>query len=332
MTYEKGRFIVKKNDGSTRIFTRMNERLYGSLMKDPRAMSDKQNMETTLIETVDEKNPMYTKRAYFGAVVARKLQNMIGYSDGVMGFMSPREMITGKKVDYDKYWNDMEERALSAIAMHASGNMQGGCYFMSLNTGRRSHRTHWDDLPVPKKVIERVYEFANKGNTGDGLTTAWRDGTEIAESLKELEHYEEENDDDYVYIEEYEYDEDYYYNEDELNEEAADLAEHDYYDEDPREDEELIYDHDEEESQAHEQTNIDIPRITGADVSAVYNKGENEDNALGLPGLVSQTENNDDEGDEIEDDADRSESNDNPSVPLRGSIRGQVPKKATLWI
>ena len=55
--------------------------------------------------------------------------------------------------------NDMKWRAAPAIALNQS-NRHGGHYFMSLNTGKRNQGYHWDKLPIPDKVIDKVEELA----------------------------------------------------------------------------------------------------------------------------------------------------------------------------
>jgi hypothetical protein len=72
--------------------------------------------------------------------------------DGVSESMSPREIVTGQKVDYSKHCklefgtyvqtheehdNTMLSRTTGAVALRPTGNVQGGYYFMSLTTGRR---------------------------------------------------------------------------------------------------------------------------------------------------------------------------------------------------
>jgi len=60
--------------------------------------------------------------------------------------------------------NTNQPRTVGAIALHPSNNLQGGWYFMSLDTGRRIHRRQWTKLPVSSDVIKRVDELADKEN------------------------------------------------------------------------------------------------------------------------------------------------------------------------
>ena len=92
--------------------------------------------------------------------------------------MSPASKVEGKsrpdmkynKVPFGSYalvWvnttNTMKRRAIPAIALKES-NRVGGMYFMSLSSGRRIHSYHWEHLPIPDEVIQRVKEIANKEN------------------------------------------------------------------------------------------------------------------------------------------------------------------------
>ena len=115
--------------------------------------------------------------------------------DGVSDSISPRELIAGLKLDYNKHCrlefgsyvqvhedhdNTMQTRTTGAIALRPAGNAQGGYYFFSLTTGRRLNQSHWTDLPMPQDVIDPVYTFASRSNANRALLFAWRDGTPIA--------------------------------------------------------------------------------------------------------------------------------------------------------
>ena len=107
--------------------------------------------------------------------------------------LSPRELLTGKSVDFNKHCkfefgeyvqtheatdNTMRARTISALALRPTGNEQGGHFFLSLVTGRRLNRLHATSLPMPVDVITRVHEMAKRNPKG--MTT----GTDrIAPSL-----------------------------------------------------------------------------------------------------------------------------------------------------
>jgi len=88
--------------------------------------------------------------------------------DGATSAMSPRAIITGQPVDYQKHCkiefgsyvqvheshdNSMAARTSGALALRPSGNAQGGHYFYSLNTGHVLNRACWTSLPMPTEVI-----------------------------------------------------------------------------------------------------------------------------------------------------------------------------------
>ena len=97
------------------------------------------------------------------------------------GRISPRELLTGWKLDYNKHCrlaygdyvqvhekttNTTKSRATGAIALRPTGNAQGGYYFFSLTTGRRLNRNAWTELPMPSEVIQRVHDLAKNAPAG----------------------------------------------------------------------------------------------------------------------------------------------------------------------
>jgi hypothetical protein len=101
--------------------------------------------------------------------------NMFPASDGVSDVLSPRAIIVGLKLDYNKHCqlefgsyvqvheehdNSMESRTTGGIAFRPTGNAQGGYYFYSLTSGRRLSRNRWTALPIPQDVIDRVHVLA----------------------------------------------------------------------------------------------------------------------------------------------------------------------------
>jgi hypothetical protein len=129
-------------------------------------------------------------------------------NDGVSD-MSPRELITGHKLDYNKHCklelgayvqthethdNTMTDRTIGAISLRPTGNQQGGYYFMSLASGRRLNRKpkDWTELPMPQEVLDRVHTLARRSQ--GALTFAWRDGSPIPND----EEDDDMDDEDYV--------------------------------------------------------------------------------------------------------------------------------------
>ena len=61
---------------------------------------------------------------------------------------------------HEEHDNSMAARTGGAIAMRPTGNVQGGYWFYSLNTGRMLNRKNWTELPMPADVIQRVHAIA----------------------------------------------------------------------------------------------------------------------------------------------------------------------------
>jgi hypothetical protein len=112
--------------------------------------------------------------------------NCLPSSNGMSETLSPRQIVIGTQIDYkhhcriehggyaqvhDPHNNNMEARTSGGIALRPTGNLQGGVYFMSLDTGKIINRAHWTELPVPVEVIERVNELGR--STGEGSTVQW---------------------------------------------------------------------------------------------------------------------------------------------------------------
>jgi hypothetical protein len=110
---------------------------------------------------------------------------------GISDTMSPRYIMTGFHIQYNKHCNlefgayaqvhedhdsTMATRTTGAIALRPTGNQQGGFYFMSLNTGRRLNRNHWTELPMPSDVIDRVHLWARRGKASKNLLFMDRHG------------------------------------------------------------------------------------------------------------------------------------------------------------
>lgn len=94
---------------------------------------------------------------------------------GILPTMSPQTIITGRNFDYNKHCrikfgayahiheehdNPMSTQMTGAIALHPTGNPQGGHYFMSLATGHHCNHKYWTKLPMPKEAIDQVHVLA----------------------------------------------------------------------------------------------------------------------------------------------------------------------------
>lgn len=142
--------------------------------------------------------------------------NAFPHPDGVSSEYSPRYIMTGRELDYNKHAriefgayaqvtrghsNDMNERTVGGICLGPTGNNQGTHYFISLASGKRIHGTDWIELPMPSDVMERINQFGKEQGFPKTLTFADRHGNEIMDSLEEAGHWEDD-DEDYVPTEE----------------------------------------------------------------------------------------------------------------------------------
>jgi hypothetical protein len=73
----------------------------------------------------------------------------------------------------------MEARTVGAIALRPTGNEQGSYYFYSLMSGKRLHRTHWTELPMPAEVKDRVHALARRAHATRGLTFTDSHGNDL---------------------------------------------------------------------------------------------------------------------------------------------------------
>jgi hypothetical protein len=140
--------------------------------------------------------------------------------DGISNTLSPRSIVTGSHIDFNKHCkleygayvqaheehdNTMATRTTGALALRPTGNTQGSYYLYSLSTGRVINRNKWTALPMPQEVITRVHNLARRSAANLALTFQDRHGDIIPnndddEDDDEDEDYipgdEEEDDDD----------------------------------------------------------------------------------------------------------------------------------------
>lgn len=120
--------------------------------------------------------------------------NCFPHDDGISDKISPREIMTNTKLDYNKHCrlefgayvqthedhdNSMDARTIGAIALRPTGNAQGGYYFFNLMTGKIVRRSHWTSLPMPADVIDRIHSWARRSAADKGLIFAYRNGDAI---------------------------------------------------------------------------------------------------------------------------------------------------------
>ena len=127
---------------------------------------------------------------------------------------SPRYIMTGKRLDYNKHVraefgeyiqtheehdSDMYDHTVGAICLGPTGNQQGGHYFMTLATGQRLIRSQWTPLPMPREAQTRVNYFGIKQKMPKSLTFGDRHGWEIPDNLDEAGDWSDDDDDTYEF-------------------------------------------------------------------------------------------------------------------------------------
>jgi len=167
--------------------------------------------------------------------------NAFPNANGVSTVHSPRFILTGRDLTYDKHvrlpfgayvqtheehTNDLRHRTLGAICLGPTGNAQGGHFFMSLTSGARIIRHRWTPLPMPSDAIQRVTQMGRAQHMPSTVTFADRHGHEIADPiLHDLDHYSYGSDDDSTYS-----------SHDESSASSSDSYDTDEFDDDPSDD------------------------------------------------------------------------------------------------
>jgi hypothetical protein len=132
--------------------------------------------------------------------------------DGVSDHMSPREIMTGQRLDYarhcrfeygeyvqthEQHDSSMTPRTIGALALWPTGNVQGTWYFMSLSTGRVLKQNHATQLPMPHEVIDTVHRMARRQKANPRLVFADRNNLlDDSNDDSDDELYEGSNSDD----------------------------------------------------------------------------------------------------------------------------------------
>jgi hypothetical protein len=106
--------------------------------------------------------------------------NIFPVKDGLSTHISPQTIMTCLMVDFnihsklefgvnvqthEPHNNEVNFKTIGYISFGPRGNAQGGYRFMSLVTAERIFRRKWKSLPIPEKVILRVYELVSCKNT-----------------------------------------------------------------------------------------------------------------------------------------------------------------------
>ena len=109
---------------------------------------------------------------------------------GISSTMSPRQIVTGEQIDYNRHCrfkfgeyvqcheeheNSMAPRTIGALALRPTGNRQGSFYFLNLASGRVISRNHATKLPIPQEAIDRINKLATAQAAQPGLAFGNRD-------------------------------------------------------------------------------------------------------------------------------------------------------------
>ena len=143
--------------------------------------------------------------------------NMFPRKGGISKTMSPRTLLTGMTMNYNRHCrlefgeyvqtheehdNSLNPRTIGALALRPTGNAQGGYFFFSLTTGKVINRMRWTTIPMPTEVIARVERMARQEHAGTTLLFEDRNHNEIVDLDQENDDddndsaYEPNNDDD----------------------------------------------------------------------------------------------------------------------------------------
>ena len=126
-----------------------------------------------------------------------RLLNCFPSKGGVSASLSPMTIMSGDPLDYKKHLslqvgqccqvheeesprNSQHPRTRGAITLGPTGNIQGGCRFMALNTGQKITRHSWTEVPMPDTVIARVNHLG--ADQPEHLTFADRHGNLIGDN------------------------------------------------------------------------------------------------------------------------------------------------------
>jgi hypothetical protein len=120
-------------------------------------------------------------------------------SSGVSKTFSPRTIMTGTALDFNKHFqipfgayagvhednnitNTMTERTQPAICLGPTANFQGSYKFLSLKTRKRITRKQFKELPMPYSVIKQIEAMATREKQDKVITFSNRSGHPIPDS------------------------------------------------------------------------------------------------------------------------------------------------------
>ena len=139
--------------------------------------------------------------------------NALPADDGVSQEASPRFIMTGRELTYEKHVrielgqyaqtheehdNSMDSRTMGCICLGPTGNAQGGHWFMSLTSGAKVIRYQWTKMPIPTDAINRVYHIGQQQGMPSTITYSNRRGEEILDTIDDFDGMDEADDSTYV--------------------------------------------------------------------------------------------------------------------------------------
>ena len=116
--------------------------------------------------------------------------NCFPHKDGIHPTLSPRTIVMGTTINYDKHCrvpfgtyiqvheqhnNSMASCTSSAIALRPSGNSQGSYYFLNLHSGKCIICNNWMVLLMPNEVINTIHQLAAAFNKYKDITFTDKD-------------------------------------------------------------------------------------------------------------------------------------------------------------
>jgi hypothetical protein len=122
--------------------------------------------------------------------------NAFPTSSGVSKTFSPRTIMTGTALDFNKHCqipfgsyaevpednnitNTMTERTQPEICLGPTANFQGSYKFLSLKTGKRITCKQFKELPMPESVIKKIEAMATREKQEKVITFSNRSGNPI---------------------------------------------------------------------------------------------------------------------------------------------------------
>jgi hypothetical protein len=251
--------------------------------------------------------------------------NSFPHPNGVSADLSPRTIITGQSIDFNRHCkyefgqyvqsheqhdNSMAPRTIGALATRPTGNEQGSFYFFSLSTGRVINRGNATPLPMPDDVIDRVHVLARRQKANPGLVFSDRNQAvddEDDDGDDDDNNYDPDDEDEGGHGDD-DYDDEYDDEDDGDDDDDYDPAEHD------SNDDELDVDEDDEDAHIED---ADVPGVNDDAEAPEVDGDEEEPGVNNAPVVVGTVDDDDNEDNDDDDggDVDGNDDDDSDHVP-----------------